>query len=113
MNLHRIIKSRASASSALGLVIAFTVAACDGGGGGGSGMSQINSSPTAGFTDTALVSDSATVVATATTIDANLQNPWGIAVAPGLPFWIADNNSNVSKMCIRDRRGCGRNGCER
>jgi uncharacterized protein (TIGR03118 family) len=45
-----------------------------------------------------LVSDSATVVATATTIDANLQNPWGIAVAPGLPFWIADNNSNVSTL---------------
>jgi uncharacterized protein (TIGR03118 family) len=38
------------------------------------------------------------VVATATTIDPNLQNPWGIAVAPGLPFWIADNNSNLATL---------------
>jgi uncharacterized protein (TIGR03118 family) len=38
------------------------------------------------------------VVATTTTIDANLSNPWGIAVAPGLPFWIADNNNNLSTL---------------
>jgi len=48
-----------------------------------------------GFTDTALVSNKVGVVTTSTNIDANLQNPWGIAVAPGLPFWIADNNSNL------------------
>lgn len=41
---------------------------------------------TMGFTDTALVSNKVGVVATSTIIDANLQNPWGIAVAPGLPF---------------------------
>jgi uncharacterized protein (TIGR03118 family) len=51
-----------------------------------------------GFTDTALVSNSSTVLATAKTIDANLQNPWGIAVGPGAPFWIADNNNNVSTL---------------
>ena len=51
-----------------------------------------------GFADTALVSDKVGVVATTTVIDANLQNPWGIAVGPGLPFWIADNNSNLSTL---------------
>jgi uncharacterized protein (TIGR03118 family) len=101
MNLHRIIKSRASASSALSLVVAFVVTACGGGGSGGSsGMANVADPPpaTGGFTDAALVSDNNTVVATATTIDANLQNPWGIAVAPGLPFWIADNNSNLATL---------------
>jgi uncharacterized protein (TIGR03118 family) len=50
------------------------------------------------FADTALVSDKTGVVATSTTIDANLSNPWGVAIAPGLPFWIADNNSNDSTL---------------
>jgi uncharacterized protein (TIGR03118 family) len=101
MNLHRIIKSRASASSALSLVVAFVVTACGGGSSGGSSsMANVADPPpaTGGFTDAALVSDNNTVVATATTIDANLQNPWGIAVAPGLPFWIADNNSNLATL---------------
>ncbi|MGC2462741.1 MAG: TIGR03118 family protein [Steroidobacteraceae bacterium] len=53
---------------------------------------------TMGFTDTALVSNKVGVVATSTIIDANLQNPWGIAVAPGLPFWIDDNNSNLATL---------------
>jgi len=98
MNLHRSGRSRASALSALGLVFALTVAACGGGGGGASGTASVLDRAAAGFTDTALVSDDASVVATATTLDAKLQNPWGIAVAPGLPFWIADNNSNVSTL---------------
>ena len=98
MNLHRSGRSRASALSALGLVFALTVAACGGGGGGASGTASVLDRAAAGFTDTALVSDNASVVATATTLDAKLQNPWGIAVAPGLPFWIADNNSNVSTL---------------
>ena len=38
------------------------------------------------------------VIATATIIDANLSNPWGLATAPGLPFWIADNNANVASL---------------
>ena len=50
------------------------------------------------FTDTALVADKSEVVASAKTVDANLQNPWGIAVATGLPFWIADNNSNLATL---------------
>jgi len=97
MKLHRIITSRASASSALSVVCAIAVAAC--GGGSGSGASQLASpmdpQASTGFTDTALVSNKVGVVTTSTNIDANLQNPWGIAVAPGLPFWIADNNSNL------------------
>jgi uncharacterized protein (TIGR03118 family) len=79
------------------MVSALTVAACGGGSGSGTSMSQ--TVPAAmGFTDTALVSNSSTVVATAKTIDANLQNPWGVAVAPGSPFWISDNNSNLSTL---------------
>jgi uncharacterized protein (TIGR03118 family) len=93
MNFYRVITSRASASAQLGMVCALTVAACGGGSSGGAPP------PAAmGFTDTALVSDSDTVVATALTIDANLQNPWGIAVAPGSPFWISDNNNNLSTL---------------
>ena len=98
MNLYRVITSRAAMSAQLGMVCAVTVAAC--GGGSGSGMSTSQGTPAAamGFTDTALVSNSSTVVATALTIDANLQNPWGVAVAPGSPFWISDNNSNLSTL---------------
>jgi len=99
MNLHRIITSRASTSSALSVACAIAVAACGGGGGSGSGASQLASpmdpQASTGFTDTALVSNKVGVVTTSTNIDTNLQNPWGIAVAPGLPFWIADNNSNL------------------
>jgi uncharacterized protein (TIGR03118 family) len=97
MNLYRVITSRRSVSAQLGMVSALTVAACGGGSGSGTSMSQ--TVPAAmGFTDTALVSNSSTVVATAKTIDANLQNPWGVAVAPGSPFWISDNNSNLSTL---------------
>jgi len=100
MNPQRIIKSRASIWSALSLVFALTVTACGGGGGssGSSTMSQIDPPAATSFTDTASVADNSSVVATATTFNANLQNPWGIAVAPGLPFWIADNNSNLSTL---------------
>jgi uncharacterized protein (TIGR03118 family) len=99
MNLYRVITSRASVSTQLGMVCAFTVAACGGGSGmGGSSVSQGNPPAAMEFTETALVSNSSTVVATALTIDGNLQNPWGIAVAPGLPFWISDNNSNLSTL---------------
>ncbi len=97
MNLAHIIASRVSASTAVGVVCAVAIAAC-GGGGGGSSFSAPAPSMTMGFTDTALVSNKIGVVATSTIIDANLQNPWGIAVAPGLPFWIADNNSNLATL---------------
>jgi uncharacterized protein (TIGR03118 family) len=101
MNLYRSITSRTSLSTQLGMVYALAVAACGGGGGGGGGgygVSPTVPAAAGGFADTALVSDSSAVVATANKIDANLQNPWGIAVAPGLPFWISDNNSNVSTL---------------
>ena len=77
--------------------VAVTLVACGGGGGG----AAYNSPPppvSSGFADTALVSDKTGVVATTTVIDANLSNPWGVAFAPGLPFWIADNNSNLSTL---------------
>jgi uncharacterized protein (TIGR03118 family) len=92
--------SRELAPFALGVICVVAVAACGGGGSGGGGSSSITSDPpaTSSYTDTALVADNTTVVATVTTIDANLQNPWGIAVAPGQPFWIADNNSNLSSL---------------
>jgi uncharacterized protein (TIGR03118 family) len=94
MNLYRLIAARAARSAQLGMVCALTVAACGGGSGGGGPPP-----PAAmGFTDTALVSNSSTVVATAHTIDANLQNPWGVAVAPGAPFWISDANSNLTTL---------------
>jgi len=96
MILYRSITRRASVSAPLGIVCALTVVAC---GGGGSGSASQGMPPAAmGFTDTALVSNNNAVLATAKTIDANLQNPWGIAVAPGAPFWIADNNSNLSTL---------------
>ena len=99
MNLHRIFTSRGSASTAVGVVCAVAVAACGGGGSGSSSsLSPAPQPTTMGFTDKPLVSNNVGVVATSTIIDANLQNPWGIAVAPGLPFWIADNNSNLATL---------------
>ena len=91
---------KAVVSISLGIIGALTLVAC-GGGGGGAVYSPNNNPPPApvsGFADTALVSDKAGVVAATTTIDANLSNPWGVAIAPGLPFWIADNNSNLSTL---------------
>jgi uncharacterized protein (TIGR03118 family) len=45
------------------------------------------------YAQTAIVSDGSTK---ATTTDANLLNPWGIAYFPGGPWWISDNNSGFS-----------------
>ena len=93
---------KAVASILVGAASALTLVACGGGGDGGSTASSSASQPVAqtasGFVDIALVSDKTGVVATTTTIDANLSNPWGVAIAPGLPFWIADNNSNLSTL---------------
>lgn len=87
--------------SAAGIICA-GLAACGGGGGYGGGMGMTSTPPpsqsTGAFTDTALVVNKQEVVATTAVVDANLQNPWGIAVAPGQPFWIADNNSNGSTL---------------
>jgi uncharacterized protein (TIGR03118 family) len=99
MKLHPSFTRRLSASTAVGAVCALSVAACGGGSNGGGGStSQMAQQSTAGFADTALVSNKTGVVATATTIDANLSNPWGLVTAPGLPFWIADNNSNLASL---------------
>jgi uncharacterized protein (TIGR03118 family) len=100
MKSNQFIAARASVSFAVGAICALSVAACGGGGGGGGGVSgsQMSQQTTSGFTDTALVSNNVGVVATTTTIDANLSNPWGLVTAPGLPFWIADNNSNLASL---------------
>jgi uncharacterized protein (TIGR03118 family) len=97
MNSHRSRGVRAVALVGISTGCLGIVVACGGGGGGSSNQSMISASGTT-FADTALVSDKSEVVATAATIDTNLQNPWGIAVAPGLPFWISDNNSNLSTL---------------
>ena len=71
-----------------------TLSACGGNGGGG----PAGGATSAGLSDSALVSNKVGVVNTPTTIDANLSNPWGLATGPGLPFWIADNNSNLATL---------------
>jgi len=98
MNFHLNILGKVSASSAIGAVSALTLAACGGGGGGGGASTSMSPPMATGFADTALVSNTVGVVGTSTVIDANLQNPWGIAFAPGQPVWIADNNSNLSTL---------------
>jgi uncharacterized protein (TIGR03118 family) len=97
MHLNRAIRYKVVASLSLALAGAVTFTAC-GGGGGSSGGNQTVAQTSSGFADSALVSDKVGVVATATTIDANLSNPWGLVTAPGLPFWIADNNSNLATL---------------
>jgi len=100
--MDRVISREALAGAAVAVVCTFALVACGGGSGTSVSMSPttVESDPpaTTSFTDTTLVSNRMGVVATATTIDANLSNPWGIAVGPGLPFWIADNNSNLSTL---------------
>lgn len=99
MRSPQIITSRLSASASI--MAAVALAACGGGGAGmgaGAGAGVADPQMSGGYIDTPLVTDKQEVVATATVIDSNLQNPWGIAIAPGLPFWIADNNSNVATL---------------
>jgi len=99
MKLHRIIPRNVSTSFAVGAACALSLAGCGGGGSsGGISGSQMTQQTTSGFVDTALVSNKTGVVATTTTIDANLSNPWGLVTAKGLPFWIADNSSNVASL---------------
>ena len=101
MHLNRGVSRTVVAPFSLGVMAVLTLSACGGGDGNSATSSTSNQSApqtTSGFADTALVSDKVGVVATTTTIDANLSNPWGVAIAPGLPFWIADNNSNLSTL---------------
>jgi uncharacterized protein (TIGR03118 family) len=102
--MNRTIGRETLAVAAVGVMCTLALSACGGGGGGGmlgsTSSTSMGADPPAstGFTDTALVSNKVGVVATTTTIDANLSNPWGIAVAPGAPFWIADSSSNLSTL---------------
>ena len=95
MHSNRAASVSAVASISVAVVTALALAAC-----GGSGSSSVQPPPptSSGFADNVSVSDKAGVVATQTTIDANLSNPWGLALAPGLPFWVADNNSNLATL---------------
>jgi uncharacterized protein (TIGR03118 family) len=88
MHFDRVIAGRMAS-----LFCAASLAACGGGGGGGS--SPTTQKATTGLTDAALVSDG---VITAAHTDSNLLNAWGLAAAPGGPFWVADNNSNKSTI---------------
>lgn len=81
-------------SAALTAISALAISACGGSGHGGTSTTQSSTV----YADTALVVDKQEVVASSKTVDANLQNPWGIAMGPGLPFWIADNNSNLGSL---------------
>src|ERR1700732_492223 len=98
MRLRRIVTSPISQSFTLSAVCALAVVACGGGGGGGGGMSSGVQKTVSQFADKALGADNKEVAATAVTLDANLQNPWGIAFAPGQPFWIANNNGTTSTL---------------
>jgi uncharacterized protein (TIGR03118 family) len=48
-----------------------------------------------GFVQTNLVSD---LNLPGVTQDANLKNPWGIVHGPTTPWWVSDNNGNVSTL---------------
>ena len=100
MRVHDRFAKRLFAWSAFGIACA-SIAACGGNGGGGGSTSGAAGAPptaTGSFTDTPLVVDKQEVVSVTSRVDANLQNPWGIAVGTGLPFWISDNNSNVTTL---------------
>jgi uncharacterized protein (TIGR03118 family) len=95
MNRFRNIRGPLPATlSALGALV---ISACGGGGNSPASTSATQQTSTV-YLDTALVVDKQEVVASSKTVDANLQNPWGIAIGPGLPFWIADNNSNLATL---------------
>lgn len=94
MNLDRLAAKKIASSSSAGVVCAVLLSACGGGGGGAATAPPATST----LADTALVSNRSGVVATNSTIDSNLSNPWGLVAAPGLPFWIADNNSNLATL---------------
>src|SRR6202050_1948393 len=100
MKLQRLLEAKVSHYLMIGVVCSLSVTACGGGGSTAvpSGGSSMLTQATTNLTDTALVASNTGLVATVTTIDANLSNPWGLVTAPGLPFWVADNNSNLATL---------------
>jgi uncharacterized protein (TIGR03118 family) len=48
-----------------------------------------------GFTQANLVSD---VPGLASTLDSNLNNPWGVSFAPASPFWVSDQGTGLSTL---------------
>jgi uncharacterized protein (TIGR03118 family) len=67
-------------------------------------MTNNVSASSASFTQTNLVTDNQTVLASlgfapAAHTDTNLVNPWGIVASPGgSPFWVSDNGKGVSTL---------------
>jgi uncharacterized protein (TIGR03118 family) len=61
---------------------------------GTSGLSAFAAGP-AGFTETDLVSD---VPHAAHLTDANVKNPWGIALGPDTPLWVANNHTATATI---------------
>ena len=100
MKQQRLLEAKVSPYLMIGVVCSLSIAACGGGGSAGSsaGSSMQTQASTTTLSDTALVASNTGLVATVTTIDANLSNPWGLVTAPGLPFWVADNNSNLATL---------------
>src|ERR1700728_2795345 len=101
MKLQRLLEAKVSPYLIIGVVCSLSITACGGGGssiGSNGGSSMLTQAPTTTLSDTPLVTSNTGLVATVTTIDANLSNPWGLVTAPGLPFWIADNNSNLATL---------------
>ena len=100
MKLQRLLEAKVSPYLMIGVICSLSITACGGGGSSAvpSGGSSMLTQATTTLTDTALVASNTGLVATVTTIDANLSNPWGLVTAPGLPFWVADNNSNLATL---------------
>src|SRR5580704_15650184 len=100
MKLQRLLEAKVSPYLMIGVVCSLSITACGGGGSTAvpSGGSSMLTQATTTLTDTALVASNTGLLATVTTIDANLSNPWGLVTAPGLPFWVADNNSNLATL---------------
>ena len=69
----------------------FTLSCTGTASGSTSASATVTVNAASGYTVTKLVSDSAGVGAISS--DANLVNPWGIALPPGKPAWIANNRS--------------------
>ncbi|MDR3684870.1 MAG: TIGR03118 family protein [Geothrix sp.] len=69
-------------------LLLLSLAACGGGGGGSSSSSMYTPPPTLAYQITKLVADQAS--AGATTTDASLVNPWGLAYGPTTDFWVAN-----------------------